>query len=525
MNYYSEWDKKTAAWLRELIKAGLIPAGDVDDRSIAEVKGHELGKYTQCHFFAGVAGWSEALRLAGWRADEPVWTGSCPCQSFSSAGKGKGHGDARNLWPEMFRLIRECRPPVVIGEQVDAAIGYGWLDGVFVDLEAENYACGAAVLPASCVGAPHIRQRLFWLADSKDSERRTEFKEHRETSRRDGFGRRGETGGLADAKHDGRRTDEQGRKAQGRIIDGRTCGLGDVFQSRLEGHVGNGGDGNEPGRQHTAETGPTAEASATDNAWSDFAVIPCRDGKARRIKSNFQFISDGISDIMGPGWDSFLAQLKEEVIGRAKKTSTGPGEVLRAMWKTIASPPLWNHIGGHDSFYEPEILLIALCQLARHSQREFDIAASDICEIEKTVVRILWPHSAINETTPCPSCEPQLARSSTGKSENTLHCVPFSAPSQISDVVQGLRRKISTRKNVSETLSEMEEIWRSVSDKDYNIERFRTGARIVKSLAGFPLSETIPGRTTLLRGAGNSIVPQVAAEFIMAFMETKSPSL
>ena len=87
-SYYNEHDPKAAAWLRELIKAGLIPDGDVDERSIAEVKPDELRHYTQCHFFAGIGGWSLALQLAGWSADKPVWTGSCPCQPFSAAGKG-----------------------------------------------------------------------------------------------------------------------------------------------------------------------------------------------------------------------------------------------------------------------------------------------------------------------------------------------------------------------------------------------------------------------------------------------------
>lgn len=129
MNYYNEFDKKTAAWLRELINQGYLPKGDVDERSIVEVHGSDLTGYTQCHFFAGIGGWSYALQLAGWPADEPVWTGSCPCQPFSCAGKGKGTADERHLWPEFARLIAECKPPVVFGEQVASAAGRKWLGG------------------------------------------------------------------------------------------------------------------------------------------------------------------------------------------------------------------------------------------------------------------------------------------------------------------------------------------------------------------------------------------------------------
>jgi len=167
MNYYNEYDKKAAAWLRELIKANLIPAGDVDERSIVDVKPEELTGYTQCHFFAGIGGWSLALQLAGVGPDEPIWTGSCPCQPFSSAGKGRGTADERHLWPEFARLIRECKPTTVFGEQVASKAGREWFDGVSADLENMGYAAAAADLCAAGVGAPHIRQRLFWVADAR----------------------------------------------------------------------------------------------------------------------------------------------------------------------------------------------------------------------------------------------------------------------------------------------------------------------------------------------------------------------
>ena len=88
--YYNEFDPFAAAWLRGLIKTGQIAAGDVDERSITEVTADDVRGYTQCHFFAGIGGWSYALRLAGWPDTRPVWTGSCPCQPFSHAGKSGG---------------------------------------------------------------------------------------------------------------------------------------------------------------------------------------------------------------------------------------------------------------------------------------------------------------------------------------------------------------------------------------------------------------------------------------------------
>ncbi len=93
-----------------------------------------------------------------------MWTGSCPCQPFSAAGKGGGVANERYLWPDFFRLISECRPAIVFGEQVASAAGLGRLDLVQAALEGAGYACGAADLCAASLGAPHIRQRLYWVA-------------------------------------------------------------------------------------------------------------------------------------------------------------------------------------------------------------------------------------------------------------------------------------------------------------------------------------------------------------------------
>jgi DNA (cytosine-5)-methyltransferase 1 len=169
--YYNEIEPFAAAWLRNLIAAGRIAPGDVDERSIVDVSADDIRDYTQCHFFAGIAGWSLALHLAGWPDDRPVWTGSCPCQPLSSAGRRKGHADERHLWPAFYRLIAERRPPVIAGEQVASKDGREWLAGVRADLEDMDYAFGAADLCAAGVGAPHIRQRLYWVADSNQARR------------------------------------------------------------------------------------------------------------------------------------------------------------------------------------------------------------------------------------------------------------------------------------------------------------------------------------------------------------------
>lgn len=171
MNYYNEHDPKAAAWIRELIAKKIIPEGVVDERDIQEIRPSDLAGFVQCHFFAGIGGWPHALTLAGWPSDRPVWTGSCPCQPFSTAGKGLGTSDERHLWPVFASLIREFQPPTVFGEQVASKAGREWLAGVFADLEGMGYSRAGADLCAAGVGAPHIRQRLYWVANSNGSRR------------------------------------------------------------------------------------------------------------------------------------------------------------------------------------------------------------------------------------------------------------------------------------------------------------------------------------------------------------------
>jgi DNA (cytosine-5)-methyltransferase 1 len=167
--YYNEHDPKAAAWLRELIRAGLIAPGEVDERSICDVRADELMGYTQFHSFAGIGGWSYALRLAGWPDDEPVWTGSCPCQPHSGAAseRKRGFNDPRDLWPRWFRLIGECGPRTVFGEQVDDSVA--WIDRMYTDMEGAGFAVAAIDLPACAADAPQERMRTFFVAHANRS--------------------------------------------------------------------------------------------------------------------------------------------------------------------------------------------------------------------------------------------------------------------------------------------------------------------------------------------------------------------
>jgi len=295
MNYYNEFDPHAAAWLRELITQKLIPNGHVDTRSIAEVSPSDLDGYVQCHFFAGIAGWSLALQLAGWPEDRPVWTGSCPCQPFSTAGKGLGTADERHLWPVFAELIRAYKPPTVFGEQVASKAGREWLSGVFADLEGMGYQRAGADLCAAGVGAPHIRQRVYWVANAND----TGLQGWKQCDRRSSkFAARSSVpfGGLGDSEcrqHERRggvgdlgcpSDQEQGEASERQRSGDADCGAGSD-DHRL---VLPDSDGRQSGRSPATPAGHGDSANPA-SFWSDSQLAHCRDGKARRIPTEPAF--------------------------------------------------------------------------------------------------------------------------------------------------------------------------------------------------------------------------------------------
>jgi len=260
--YYNEHDPKAVAWLRQLIKNKNITQGEVDERSITYVKPDDLIGFDRCHFFAGIGTWDYCLNQAGW-GDRPIWTASLPCQPFSAAGKGLGKADERHLLPHFLDLVRECKPDTIAGEQVERAIAHGWLDDLQANMEAEGYAIGHCVLGAHSVGAPHIRQRLYWLADS--NKQRSQGREGIECSDKFIVGQNGMVDGMGNSEHE----------------------------------------------QHKRSLSGCGEESTQDRkrAASEFAGsgevewIYCRDGKTRPIKSGIQPLAHGLTRGMGYSGD------------------------------------------------------------------------------------------------------------------------------------------------------------------------------------------------------------------------------
>lgn len=255
--YYNEFDPKTAAWLRQLIKNGVIAPGEVDERSITDVTAEDLRGFTQHHFFAGIGTWSYALRNAGWSDNRPVCTASLPCQPFSAAGNRKGKDDERHLLPHFIELVRQCDFDIIFGEQVEAAIRHGWLDDLQANMEAEDYAIGHAVLGAHSVNAPHQRLRLYWMAYAFSKRQEGKRWEKQE--------------GIAQYSQDSRMGDSEYKQHERCVLGCEEKLTKDSFWS-------------------TSEFTRPSPIDYTDIDW-----LECQDGKQRPIKSGLKPLVDGLA--------------------------------------------------------------------------------------------------------------------------------------------------------------------------------------------------------------------------------------
>ena len=314
--YYNEIDPYAAQWLRNLIIAGHIAPGDVDERSIEDVHPDDLKPYTQCHFFAGIGAWSLALRRAGWPDSRPIWTGSCPCQPFSAAGAGAGFDDERHLWPSLHWLIKERRPGAVAGEQVASKDAAPWLDLVQTDMEALGYAFGAVAFPSAGVGAPHIRDRTYWLADTNSGtsgQGRQNFRGRTaggDAQSRARFSSSSMPVGLANLHSDGR---NQGRISEpttgndGAERNGGVCRVGNASSKRLGVGVGVGGI---PSGTSTAVKGEATQRAGiyackpeqrgpVNGIWSDADWLFCQDGKWRPVEPGTFPLANGAASRVG----------------------------------------------------------------------------------------------------------------------------------------------------------------------------------------------------------------------------------
>lgn len=324
-NYYNENDPKAARWLIELMEQGAIPRGEVDERSIEDVSVTDLAGFTQHHFFAGIGGWSLALSLAGWPAGRSVWTGSCPCQPFSAAGKRAGVTDDRHLWPAWNWLIKQYRPDCIFGEQVASKDGIAWLDIVSTDLENQGYAFGPIVLPACSVGAFHKRERSWFVADTNGGNASAQREQR---SGQYGFiSKNGPTRKLDDSDYRRSAIEKSGESSSESSFPVANADRARSLSCPLPGlhreEKSVGSRDVESQRSRSTDNGATdTESDGWIERWSEpnwrgAEWYRCKDGKYRAIESGIQPLAHGVSGRVGllRGYgNAIVPQVAAEVI-------------------------------------------------------------------------------------------------------------------------------------------------------------------------------------------------------------------
>lgn len=495
--YYNEFDPKATAWLRELIKQGHIADGVVDERSITDVKPEDLAGFTQCHFFAGIGGWSYALRLAGIPDDFPCWTGSPPCQPFSTAGKQLGQLDERHLGPTFMRLVDECKPAILFGEQVAAAIGKHWLDDLFTELERQGYACGSAVLPACSIGAPHKRDRLFFgsklVVHANNEYQHAASNEEGVTD----FNRSSvPLNKLADSNRQrpqGEWSNSNSQRRKGSDIrPTRLCGrarneigpMANTDHNRKSSSKGRReGDRNKEGHD--------IRRSGSHGIWANPDWLACPDGKFRPVIASFITMVDGFPDSMGCGGYPRIR---------------GKSEVFKLPEGVSAEAFFFGRAGKPIHAETSEVLRSEV-----HGKRARRSASLDSEELSPSIGESFDPSLyEMPEDGRQDACAPQ------GREPFKQRPVEFddlmrelSQQSTLAELQQrdydaqalcALRDACSEKWAVQHSFVEVESAWSSFSEEDKVRERMDFNAGIWRRVEFFPLSSGEEGRTGRLRG-------------------------
>ncbi len=485
--YYNEIDPFAAQWLRNLIAAGHIAPGEVDERDIRDVSPTDLVRFDQCHFFAGIGGWSRALRLAGIPDDAPVWTGSCPCQPFSAAGSGGGFADERHVWPAWFHLVDVCRPAKIYGEQVASPDALEWFDLVCADLENAGYAVGGADLCAAGLGAPHIRQRLWFVADADGIGRAA----GREGRAADGYRNPTESSGgalvMADATRRGFGTNGSAPGNAGHIDERGAFGvMGHALESGLE-RLARDGDGTprrEIAARSIAETSDACgmgadardeRAGALAGFWRSADWLFCRDGKWRPVEPIVKPLVDGLPESLGRLRAGCALEIEKEIARYAETSDRTASEIVRDLWRhLIAETVFGGQAGEFGPFQTPQILLAFLCELASEGRGIAEGISRASTKAARDELRKLRDNEG--------ALRPPHQRGLAGQQ-----------PEQSADAMSFLSRVLARY---------VEAEWG---------EAYWANAR-----ATSPLATNAKARVGRLRAYGNAIVPQVAAEFVRA---------
>jgi len=564
--YYNEFDPKAVAWLRQLIANGLIMDGVVDDRSILEVTPSDLKGFTRHHFFAGIGGWELALQLANWPIDRPVCTASLPCQPFSVAGSQKGKEDERHLLPHFIELVKQGNFKTIFGEQVPGAIKHGWLDDLCLEMEREKYAVGSIVLTAAGAGAPHIRQRLYWVADNINKGSQGWLSGRQDQERKAIGGHVGWGSAVSGfGNNSGERLEGSARQSIQGSVNGLTstsgrmgstehdgCTAGQIATSDVQPSAKWRENGENLSRESSGASG-RADATSLSGCqdgrteWTDPDWLYCRDEKHRPIKPSSIWMVNGLSCRMVQCSDTSVAHIQtiEKEMKNAEKAITNTREALPILQIEDGEEKILRNIGRHGVLYETEILQSRLHgESFRGGNEDNNITqqSSATKETSKRMLSGVWK----NTHTTCSSCGRESYKQLTIEFDDIVCKMPQGSTfakflgTYGSEYMQTLRQTSNENRALLDSQYTPKEVWASLNDQEKDRVRVHFNDRIwiftdgLKPLAyGLPkgmgyssdtsdtsgVNNTQEARAMRIKGYGNAIVPQVASSFIKAFLE------
>jgi len=440
--------------------------------------------------------------------------GGFPCQDISYAGRGAGlDGECSGLFFEAIRVVRQLQPRYVLLENVAALLSRG-LDRVVGELAQIGYDSEWHCLPAGAFGAPHIRDRVFVLGYSRLYDKfdvsgiqrsGTKFNESRQSSSL-----------FADPNGTGREGTDNNEKSPERIQR-----VGSEFRPNVADASSQRqprpGEPVSPKRSATEENRKTIITGAVSisHQWATEPAV-CR------ISDEFSEGLDETGGLKPESHDTMGVQDTQERNSHADAKKTRPDQALPIMQKTVASQEIQRATGRPDGISAAEVLRSKVHGGGNDARRTSAGSTEETSgQVQREPLRTLRDSGRF--THPPHGYEPSEQRAI--EPENALrimsHIMALDArqPQEFSGeaaaTVQRLRQGICEAKtgDVPETLSEVQEIWRSTSDqeKTWFIIRVSSGNPWCSEWPGVPRVATgIPNRIDRLRGLGNAVVPAVA---------------
>jgi len=418
-----------------------------------------------------------------------IVAGGYPCQPFSVAGKRRGKEDDRNLWPEMFRLVRELRPTWVVGENVAGHVSLG-LDDALSDLESEGYKTRAFVIPACAVGAPHRRDRVFIVAYSEGKQ---DWRLQQPRIQSD-IGANGQN--VAYTGTIGLQT--QGTEQQTTRVAGSSKDVADSEGFHAQ---------RCHNRQRKGEPRGKGRGQTQPGLGRDFA----------RISSGMD------SDRLKRGGNSALSK------------ESGPDQILSALRETAGAQEVQRKDGRSERFSEAKVLQSELCKLGATEGRRNSLSITqESGEVQKELLRDVW----FNRQSPMPPFRWESPQQYGEQCHDIVqllsHEMALEAWEKVAEETVGLQNLWAACTEIGyvpETLSALQKVWQSLSYQDKSWAVVRASGRIPwPAPLGQPQYEWEPPRVTndvknrvpRLKALGNAVVPQQVYPIFKAIAEIET---